>query len=357
MDGLVATLILISVYLEVKLVKKPRLDMALILGMAMGATMLTKTSGFFTLYFIPLLILLIDFHRKFEKKYIFKLVGLFGLSALFSQLYYSILRLSPWFHMIAQKDTTFIYPVSEWINHPFEFFPGNLRGLVDWLITYISWLVIILVGIALFVSVKKDINKWLYLFLWFLIPFLATALFGKVLYPRYIFFMTLPLLILASYGLNKIPFKVIGLILVILPSVFFDYQILSDIIRAPLTPIDKGQYVNDWPAGWGVKESVKYFQTELNNGPLAIYTDGTFGLMPYAVELYLVYDKNVYIKGLYPLNEIFPEEMAVSAKKQPTFFIANQKNDIPDNWPMKLIDKWQKGNNTERSLRLYKVVI
>lgn len=365
MEGLLAVTTLITLYFSILLVKRQRLDIALLLGMAMGATMLVKTSGFFILYLAPLLILLFDFSGRDVKSRLAKFIGLLGISAVLSQVYYAVLRLSPLYHMIAEKDTTFVYPISEWIRHPLEFFVGNFRGMTDWLIHYLSWPLVLLVIFALFFSWKHFRGERIFLFLWFILPFTALALFGKVLYPRFILFMTMPLLVLAASSLlelgrivKNVKWQLVLMELIIIPSLAFDQKIIFDITNAPLTQIDKGQYVNDWPAGWGVKESVEILQKEANKGKIAIFTDGTFGLMPYAIELYLVYDKNVVIKGLWPIdNKEFPKEIAASAKIKQTFFIANQKKDLPDSWSLQLMGKWQKGLNTESSLRLYKVGI
>ncbi len=362
MESLLGVTVLISVYLEILLVRHLRLDLSLILGLAMGAAMLTKSSGFYALYLAPLLFLLFDFAKKDWKKRLVKFILLFGLSTLLSQLYYSVLRLSPLFHMIIEKDGTFVYPIKEWLKHPFDFYVGNLKGMLDWLTHYTSWPLLLLVIIALFYSYRNFTKQRWFLFLWFLLPFNLAALFGKVLYPRYIVLPTLTLLILMASSLFEIERwiknkRVLLLVMsvILLPSILFDYRILSDIKHAQLTYIDKGQYLNDWPSGWGVRESVEILRNEARKGKIAIFTDGTFGLMPYALELYLVYDENVFIKGLWPLSDEFPSEMKAKAKEMPTFFVGNQKQNIPSAWPLKLVGQWEKGSNKEKTLRLYRV--
>lgn len=391
MDGLLAVMTIVTLYLEILLVKKIRLDLALLTGMAMGATMLVKTSGFFTLYLAPLLILFFDFSQKKWMGKFSKLVLLGTISAVLSQVYYSVLRLSPFFHMVGEKDTTFVYPFAEWLSHPLTFFVGNFQGMIGWTVLYLTWPITIAIVLALVFALKKFTRERLFLFLWFLGPFTALALFGKVLYPRFILFMTMPLLVLASSSFIEIEnflyrhcesldcardklgarqssswlrlprrsfhsLLAMTLFILVLPSLLFNYKFLFDITHAPLTAIDKGQYVNDWPSGWGVNEANTYLAGEAKKGKIAIFTDGTFGLMPYAIELYLVYNKNVTIKGLWPLNDIFPKEIADSVKKVPTFFIADQKEDISASWPLVLLGKWQKGINPNASLRLYKVI-
>lgn len=362
MDGLLASVILLTLYLEVLLVKRLRLDIALLLGMAMGAAMLTKTSGFFTLYLLPFSVLLLDFGQKKRVNKLILWVVLASISALMSQVIYSVLRLSPLFHMIAQKDTTFVYPVREWVQHPFTYFWGNFQGLFGWLTLYLTWPIVILVLLALVFSFKRYFRERWFLFLWFVTPFILLALFGKVLYPRFIAFMVMPLLILAasffaeiSQKIKKLSYLAILVFLITLPLLVFDTQILFDITKAPLTTIDRGQYVNDWPAGWGVRESVAYLEKEAEKGKIAIFTDGTFGLLPYGLELYLVYHPNVKITGVWPIPDQMPEEMLQASKKMPTFYVLNQFKSTPPSWSVEEIGRWQKGANKESFLKLYKV--
>ncbi|MBI3980835.1 glycosyltransferase family 39 protein [Candidatus Microgenomates bacterium] len=363
MDGLLGSVVLLTLYLEVLLVRTLRLDVAMLLGMAMGASILTKTSGFFTLYLLPFSLLLFDFQQKTKSKKFLLWIALVVISAVMSQIIYSVLRLSPLFHMIAQKDTTFVYPVREWLTHPFTFFVGNFRGLFEWLILYSTWPVIILLILALFFSFRRYFRERWLLFVWFAFPFLLLALFGKVLYPRFIAFMVLPLLILASsffweitQKIRSFKFLTVLTFFLVLPLIIFDYQILFDITHAPLTTIDRGQYVNDWPAGWGVKETVEYLKPIAKKEKIAIYTDGTFGLLPYAVELYMVYDPNVTIVGVWPVPEQIPPEILKTSREKPTFFVLNQVKTIPSGWPFKELGKWQKGTNDQSFLRLFQII-
>ncbi len=352
MDALVGTFAIWSLYLAIILIKNLRLDVALILGMALGGGVLTKTSGFLNIYLLPFTLLVFKWEQR-NKKRISNLIRwllLISLAVLLSQVFYSVLRLSPWFHMISQKDATFIYPFGEWLGHPFNFFLGNLRGLFDWLKTYLTWPIIIL-ALGPFLIFDKKFREKLILSIYFAAPFLALALFGKVLYPRFIFFMSLPLFILVAVTLAKmsalVKNKLLFLIVLLIffgQVLFIDWQILFNLYQAPIPASDRGQYLNNWPAGGGVKEAVSFFQKEAQNNKIAIFTDGTFGLMPYSLELYLVDDPNVQLKGIWPLENI-TEEIVETAREKPTFLVTNQIQDIPASWPLRLLSEYPKGES------------
>lgn len=359
-DAWVAAFSIWNLYLAVLLVRRVRLDVALIFGLTLGLGMLNKTSAFFSLYLLPVTILLFDFKQKQKMKQILKWVGLCVLAAVLSQIVYSILRLSPFFYIVAQKDALFVYPFKEWLVHPFTFFQGNLHGLLDWLVNYLTWPIVIAVIVSIFVPKKNYLEKLL-LIGWWMAPFTALALFGRVLYPRFILFMTMPLLILAAnfidWCVTTVRPKILKWIIIVvccLPSAILSYQMMTDIKTAPIPVSERGQYVSDWPSGWGTNEVVAFLKEESRNKPIAVYTEGTFGLFPYALEIYLWENKNVEIVGLWPLEKSLPDAMRKSVFEKDTYFVSNFTQGKID-WPLQFIAEYQKGTNQETHMRLYKV--
>ncbi|MFH0749574.1 MAG: glycosyltransferase family 39 protein [Candidatus Gottesmanbacteria bacterium] len=359
-DAWVATFSIWNLYLAILLVRKMRLDVALIFGLTLGVGMLNKTSAFLSLYLLPATIVLFDFKQNKKIQKIIKWAGLCVLAALMSQIVYSILRLSPFFYIISQKDALFVYPLREWIIHPFTFFQGNLHGLFDWLINYLTWPMCVVVIASLLFPKKQYLEKLL-LIMWWLAPFTALALFGRVLYPRFIFFMTMPLLVLAANfidwcvtSVRPVFLKWVIIVACCLPSAILSYQMMTDIKTAPIPVSERGQYVSDWPSGWGTNEVVAFLKEESRNKPIAVYTEGTFGLFPYALEIYLWENKNVEIFGLWPLEKTLPDAMRKSVLEKDTYFVSNFTQSKID-WPLQFIAEYQKGTNQQTHMRLYKV--
>ncbi|MEK7543342.1 MAG: glycosyltransferase family 39 protein [Patescibacteria group bacterium] len=360
-DSLTAMLSIWSLYFTVHLVRRIRLDTALILGMTLGLGMLNKSSGFLSLYMIPASLILFDMRQADRFKRLGRWMIYVGVAAVISQAMYSVLRLSPLFHIVAQKDAVFIYPIGEWIKHPMEFFVGNIRGMFDWLIHYLTWPVWIAVLLPAFTFWKHTREKLL-LYVWWLAPFVALALFGRILYPRFILFMTMPLLVLACLTIDSLVLRwkktMFGLILLgvlILPSIWTDYLLLTSPTHALIPQADRGQYINDWPAGWGVSEVRDFILQESAKGKVVVYTEGTFGLLPYGLEIWLVDKPNIEIHGVWPLTETPPPEVVESAKRYPTYLVANDPKDVPLGWPLTLVASYPKGLRKDRTLRLYKI--
>lgn len=365
-ESLVGTSTIWSLYLEVLLIRRLRLDLALILGMVLGGGVLTKTSGFFSIYLMPFLFIIFDWKNKKRWERFLKFAGIALISIALAYGYYSILRLSPFFHIINEKNSIFVHSVSEWLTHPVRDLQSNLNGLIDWFITYFTGF-FILFAIGAFFIKKEYLREKLLLFVWFLFPFAALALFGKILYPRFIFFMTLSLLPLVAFSiyslLNTVKNKYIAISLVLLILILplkADFFILSDFSKAPIPKSDKEQYIDGWPAGGGVKEAVNFFKEKASNEKIFIATEGTFGLMPYSLEIYLYQNPNVTIFGFWPVEQP-PNQMIEASKKIPTYAVFYQpcpsctfNGNAPPSWPLSLVARFKKGAG-DNYLSIYKV--
>jgi len=362
-ESLVSAATIWALYLEVLLIRARRLDVALILGMVMGFGVLTKSSAFFAVYLLPFSLLLFDFKQKNWKRKLIKWVSLATISTIMAYGFYSILRLSPFFHIIAEKTSLFVYPIKDWLSHPFDFFMGNLNGITDWFIAYTTIPFFLLILVSFFLGDRKTVREKLFLLSWFIIPFVLLALFGRVLYPRFILFMTMPLLILAAFSLNLILDSLknnllkSGLVFVALILLIrSDFYILTDFARAPIAKADTDQFINAWPAGGGVREIVAFAREESKKGKIYVATQGTFGSLPtYAMEIYLDENKNIEKRGIWPLPKDIPSDLVVRAKTMPVYLVLNDSPEVPPGWPVKLINRFQKGIGNSY-MSLYEVI-
>lgn len=360
-DSLVVCTMVWALYFEILLVRYVRLDLSLLLGVVIGSAVLTKTSGFFSIYLLPFSLILFDFNEKSWKKKFAAWIFYAIISVGIGYLMYMILRLSPFFYIIAEKNALFVLPFSLWIKHPFEFASGHFNALTDWLFAYVSIPVFLLFLFSFIPEVKLWREKLL-LLVWFLAPFVALGFFGNQLYPRFILFMTTPIIILSAYSLNfiyeSIKSRLIVYTIFVLSLGFFvftDFLVITDIAHAPIAKPDLGQYINSWPAGGGVAEMVSFFNNQSKNGKIYVATQGTFGSLPtYAMEIYLNENKNIEKRGIYPLPGQIPPDLQEKAKVMPVYFVFNDSEDAPLNWPLTLVAKYQKGIG-DRHLSIYKV--
>lgn len=362
-DSLVSASVIWGLLFQVLLVRKRRLDIALILGFIIGFGVLTKSSAFFLIYLFPLSLFLFDFKQKKRVYELVKWGALAGISTVMAYGFYSMLRLSPFFHIIGEKNGIFVYPIRDWLMHPFEFFFGNWSGLSNWLIMYSTIPFLVLIALSFFLGRKKLLGEKIFLLLWFLGPFLALALFGRILYPRFILFMTIPLLVLGAYSLTYLTDraknnlqKTVIFILVFAFIFRSDFYVLTDFARAPIAKPDTDQFMNEWPAGGGVKEIIAFLDEESKKGKIYVATQGTFGSLPtYATEIYLDMNKSIEKRGIWPITPEIPLDLVEKANNMRVFVVFNDTQAPPPGWPVKLIAKYQKGIG-DSYMSIYEVI-
>jgi hypothetical protein len=202
----------------------------------------------------------------------------------------------------------------------------------------------------------------------------ATALFGRLLYPRFMLFMTLPLIALAAYTLftlmtkaKNLWFKIFIFLIFTLMLLIKDYYIITDFQKAPIPQSDREQFITGWPSGVGVAQSIKILQQEAKDKKIFVGTQGTFGLMPYALEIYLDKNPNIKIAGYWtdtkqwPSSRKPPAQVISMSKKMPTYFIFYQDCSgcrsigvAPSSWPVKKIYQVEKEKKGQ-FLTLYKI--
>ncbi|MEK7450755.1 MAG: glycosyltransferase family 39 protein [Patescibacteria group bacterium] len=362
-DSLVGTFAIWALYLIVLLARKVRMDIALILGMIIGGGVLTKTSGFFSIYLLPVSLILFNWREKETRSRLVKWIGLSIVAVVITYGFYSILRLSPFFHIITEKNAIFVYPLKDWLQHPLEFFILNCRAFWDWTNLYLTWPLLILVALSFFVA-KNFTKEKIALFLWFIVPVVALGLFGRTLYPRFIFFMILPLLPLIAFSLVNIYAKlrtsylfVVFIFLVFILAFKNDYLILTDFAKSNIPDSDIEQYLTRWPAGGGIKKSIEFFEKEAKKGKIYIATEGTFGLLPYAYEIYLINNPNIRIEGYWPMEDTIPAKVIKESKEIPTYFVFYQPcsscieiGTAPVTWNLKPVLQMRSGVNNFTSI-------
>ncbi len=400
-DSMLAMWGIWSMYLSLILLRTLKLRVAIALGFVYGLGLLTKSPALFywamaptTLLFFFNPELLPEKSKLIISEYFFwkwpveawkrlgKWLGLYALAVVMGQAMESIQRVSGLYHMIGRKNLEFLVSNEEFFKHPFAQFSGNMTGMAIWFFGYLGLGLVLCAVIGLVRGVITLDKRILYLFILFIVPWLASAARAKVLYPRYLLFFTPPLLILIACGLyfvvhlaGKFAFQksesigltrlVQNLVLLVflLSSINFSYQLLFSPTTAPLPLQDKEQYIVGWPSGYGVNEIYTYLKKDFDaNKKIAVGTEGTFGLMPFALQIKF-YDQlyhskpgeSLFIDGYWPFINV-PQKLVEYAVERPTYFLVYQQEfPINPKCPLQEVMTIHKpGGKT--TMRLFKVL-
>jgi 4-amino-4-deoxy-L-arabinose transferase-like glycosyltransferase len=329
------------VFFGLVLVKHPRLDLALIFGLFAGLGTLAKSTV--RVFFIPLAFVPIFYLKSKEfLKQSFNYFFLIGIAGVLSLVVYNVQRLSPFMHFIELKNTTFVKTLPELLSNPFDPLIHNLTTIPYYFISESNYLLFLFgfVGLILLFLHKRELAVSLTLF--FLIPFAGIALMAKVVFPRYLIFLTIPFLLGFLYLLKKTEKRLLILGIYLIANAYFLFGVVKAPEVLPWPDIDRGQYLEGSSAGHGLREIVDYLEIQnAKNGQLYVFTEGTFGLLPYAMDIYFPYDQpQVKFEARWPLKE---EDLAYAkelAKKYPVYFVFHEKKEIPSEWPLVLIQKY-----------------
>lgn len=358
-DSLVTFFYIWMINASVVFVRRPSLGLAFLFANLLGAALLTKSTATLFLILIPLSLLI---RKKPMNKHECALFFLYGiLIVTFGYLYRAIVYLSPDVKNIAEKNLLFVRPISEALSFQglTSFVPNSTR-IISWIISYASLPVLLFAGLAIAVSKIRSAST-LFLFLSFIAPCIVIGLMGRLMYPRHIFFLTAPLLILASYGCVAVAtmmkqkwqrIAVTGSML--LGLVIMDYRIIGNFSTAPIPEIDTFQFIHGWPSGDGIGTIIKYLQTKAAQTQITIAAEGTYGSLPKtAAELYFFQLPSVHIIDFdETVTSSVPDQIVAAAKMYPLYIIFNKIQNIPP-WPIEKIMEIRKGNGTEY-IRLYR---
>lgn len=326
-----------------------RLDMAIMMGLIAGFGLLAKSSVqiFVGLCaFAPIL-----FAQQSKKQFSRKILNyffLYAIVAFLAVLIYNVQRLSPFLHYVAQKNTTFVMTFDEFLKNPFEVFSRNIRLVPE----YVGWeaglffSIMSLVGI--FLLWKKNLQLALYLTLWIIIPYAMISFFSKVVFGRYLIFFGSLLVIFATYFVisqTKKNMIAILMALYIVSIAFADYAIIADYKNISLPPIDRGQYIEGWPAGWGAREIMDYARQKSSEKPVIILAEGNFGMSGDVLDVFVRKTDKIVIRGYWPLGEKELIDNQKDLDKNYIYIVLSHNFEYPKEWPMRLIQRFDKPGN------------
>lgn len=349
-------------FFSIILAKNIRLDIALIFGMIAGISLLTKSSAqvFIGLAALgPVLFLSKD---NISKKILKKAVNFYFLYLIVIAIaffIYNIQRLSPFLHFVAEKNKVFLLSFSEFINNPFMVFWHNLTTLP----LYVSWemgFFLALTGLfGWFFLWRKNKNLFAFISLWIILLYVGVCFFTRILYPRYLMFFASLFLITTAYlieYLKAIWQKSVVCLLLIVSFIVFDYTILFDIKSIPFPPVDRGQYLEGWTAGWGIREIMEFAREKSKEKPVVILAEGSFGMSGDVLNVFLNKDDRIFIKGYWPLTEKNLLDNQSELKKSLVYVVISHGKEMPPaSWPLKLIAKYDKPNN-QSVIYLFKLI-
>lgn len=343
------------------LARYKRFDLGIILGYLLGGAMLTKTPGFFNVLLAPLSLILLNYKRlsrlEFFKFSLFLLVATTTAVGI-----YNLLRLGPGFTSLSSRNQDYVHSPLKLLDSPLDPLRPHFWDVADWLPSYLGYpfLIICLVGMAVVILRRDRIG--VYILIWSLVPLLVQMSLLKTFTARYILPSFVPFTVITGIGVvyflekfkKKFLIPVIILILLSWPTLF-NFYLLTDPEKAPLPKAERRGYLEDWTAGYNLKEIARFLENESKRELIIVGTEGSFGTLPDGLQIYL--DKNrqvVVIGGAATVSA----QLRDAAREHPTYFVANKSRFPVNSEGVELLKEYPKAFNPKEerdAILLFKV--
>lgn len=342
-DSMLTSMLVLTVYFCLKTAVSRSIKDAVLWGIFLGLAFLSKSTAIIFFLLTPICFLLYLELKNLKKDgRAYLMLG--GLALVIGQFLNNLQRFSHIYFMMAQKNAQFQQPWHELFENPTRLLLGNLNGIYSWLRSYHTPLLFYF-GLSTFVILLiKNRKAFSVLLTLWLIPILVLAFFGRELFPRYFLITTPYFLIAISYGLSEIILflqKKMGalsllILLILLPSIIFDYYILTDPSKSSLPQTDNNQYIGDHPSGYGLNKIFDFLDEKMKRENVTVVTQGTFGLYPYAFNLYYWGNNKIKIIDQWPID-INKLEIKGLPKNEKFYLVIKEFAELPKNFPFKIV--------------------
>jgi hypothetical protein len=198
--------------------------------------------------------------------------------------------------------------------------------------------------VGLFLLFKKERNLFYYISACLAGSYLGIAFLNKVLFPRYLIFIAAMLLLTAAFALRKLVARKLAtaLFAIAAAGIFFNYPIIFDYANIPFPPVDRGQYLEAWPAGWGIREIVDYARAKSAEKPVLLVGEGNFGMSGDVLDSSLKSSDNIGVSGYWPLDDAALKKHQTDLESKHVYVVFSHRSDFPKDWPIRLIRKFEK---------------
>lgn len=261
-DALATAAVAAALLLQLRVARRRALGDALLLGLALGAGLLTKSTTYFALLLLPLGALTLDWSREGRLRRLAAWLGALVVALSVAGLAYSTMLLSEFYDDFRAAQAPSVTPahslgdgisdLGHWLDH-------NVPPYLDALAGYFTLPVLVLCGVGIVVTFRERPRHAIVVALWAAVPIAAAVLLADVPYPRYLLTAAPPLVVFAGIGALAVvewlraqrgaAVAAAAAVLLALPALAYDARVLANPDTASYPSRDDEGYATGWPAG------------------------------------------------------------------------------------------------------------
>jgi dolichyl-phosphate-mannose-protein mannosyltransferase len=250
-DPFIAAVAMVALLLQVELAARPRLDIAMLLGFALGAGLMTKQSGVFAVLLLPLSLLLFDWSPQERWRRLASWVGCTAVALVIAGLMYSIQYASPAAYLpVVENHRLF----RDAILHPLRYMKVSWKPYLQTFVGYLTVPLLLPLAAGVWRAFVTKPRFAAILVGWVVVPALAALLIATVPVARYTVQCVPPLAIAIGLGLvylydearrslRHLTTIVSVLGLLFLPALVFDGLLLAKPTAVRYPGMDDWQYM------------------------------------------------------------------------------------------------------------------
>jgi 4-amino-4-deoxy-L-arabinose transferase-like glycosyltransferase len=285
MEPLVTAAAMSALYLQIRLAERPAFHLALLLGVAFAAGLLTKETGKVALALLPLSLLWFDWTTSGVRARLARWFGACALALVVAGLGYSTMRLSSyWDDFGAARDALATYrSVGDAFSDPRRYYEDNWPLFRDALRGYLTVPLALLVLLGAVLALKARVRAAALLLGWALVPLVAAILLAHFPYPRYLLIAVPPMIVLAALALVRscewiarrrgTAVATAVAVLLVAPALVFDGRVAADPAGFRYPGLDDEQFATGWAAGRAWEEVAAELRRRAGTRPTLVQLD------------------------------------------------------------------------------------
>jgi 4-amino-4-deoxy-L-arabinose transferase-like glycosyltransferase len=268
-DPVVAALAAVAMGLQLALARRPRLGVALVLGVVLGAGILVKLTMLTAVWLIPLGLLLLDWRREGLGGRLARWAALLLLACVIAFAMYQVLRLSVhWDVLQASQKGAARHGVLDFLEHPGRWIEHNWPSFRQALKGYLTAPLVLVAAVGAGLTVRRTPRLGLYVVGWAALPLAAVVALADTPYVRWMLVAVPALVVLAGIGVAIVVRAVLAVVAdARRPLVWATCAILAVVLAAPALAWDVRTIREPTTRPYPGNDEVDYVEAYSAGGP------------------------------------------------------------------------------------------
>ena len=201
-DPLATFLVTAAFVLALLLAERRNLGLALLLGIVLGAGLLTKLTTEVAYAALPASAIFFDWRRVELRTRVLRWLGLLAVALLASWLMYQVLKLNDLYRVLGRTQSLLLarHSLTTFLHHPLRWIDSNGSSYASALLGYLTVPVLVALVVGAAVAVRTRWRFGVFLAGWALVPLAAAVALADVPYVRWLAVGIPPIVVLAGFG-------------------------------------------------------------------------------------------------------------------------------------------------------------